>query len=203
MRKIILSMMVSLDMQIARADGNLDWFRSDTEFEAEMLHLLRAVDGMIFGRVSYELLAQYWPTAGCSDASAPGGLSSQAVEKEFARLMNSVPKLVYSRTLKNADWGPVILINEVSAVEVERLRRQPGRDLVLFAGAKLASEFIRQDLIDEYRLMVHPLAIGSGIPLFQELAAERPLELQRSKALPCGVVLLQYARDRGGSGDQR
>ena len=198
MRKIILSMMVSLDMQIARADGNLDWFRSDTEFEAEMLHLLRAVDGMIFGRVSYEMLAQYWPAAGSSDASAPGGLSSQEVEKEFARLMNSVPKLVYSRTLKNADWGPVTIINEVSAVEVERLKRQPGKDLVLFAGAHLASEFIRQDLIDEYRLMVHPLAIGKGIPLFQGLTAERPLELQRSKKLQCGVVLLQYARDRGG-----
>lgn len=196
MRKIILSMMVSLDMQIARADGNLDWFRSDTEFEAEMLYLLRAVDGMIFGRVSYELLAQYWPTAGSGDAPAPGGFSSKEIEKEFARLMNGVPKIVYSRSLKSADWGPVTLINEVSAVEVERVRRQPGRDLVLFAGANLASEFVRQDLIDEYRLMVHPLAIGNGIPLFQGLAAERSLELQRSKALPSGVVLLQYSRTR-------
>jgi dihydrofolate reductase len=195
-RKIILSMMVSLDMQIARADGNLDWFRSDTEFEAEMLQLLRAVDGMMFGRVSYELLAQYWPSAGSGDAAAPGGFSSREVEEEFARLMNSVPKRVYSRTLKSAEWGPVTLSNEVSSADVEQLRRQPGRDLVLFAGANLASEFIRQDLIDEYRLMVHPLAIGNGIPLFQGLTAELPLELQRCRVLPCGVALLQYARAR-------
>jgi dihydrofolate reductase len=199
MRKIVLSMMVSLDMQIARADGNLDWFRSDTEFEVEMLRLLRAVDGMIFGRVSYELLSQYWPTAGSSDAEAPGGFSSKEVGKEFARLMNNVPKIVYSRTLKSADWNPVTLIDEVDAVEVNRLKRQPGRDLVLFAGANLASEFVRQDLIDEYRLMVHPLTIGNGIALFQGPTAEHPLELQRARPLPCGVTLLQYARDRGGS----
>ncbi|HEY6643250.1 dihydrofolate reductase family protein [Povalibacter sp.] len=196
MRKIILSMMVSLDMQIARADGNLDWFRSDAGFETEMLRLLRRVDGMMFGRVSYEMLAQYWPTAGASDATVSGGFSNTEVEKEFALLMNTVPKRVYSRTLKSAAWGPVTIIDEVDADEIDKLRRQPGRDLVLFAGASLASEFMRHDLIDEYRLMVHPVVLGNGIPLFQELTAERPLELQRSTALPCGVVLLEYERNR-------
>lgn len=196
MRKIILSMMVSLDMQVARADGDLDWFRSDTEFEAEMLRLLRGVDGMIFGRVSYELLAQYWPTAAATDAAAPGGFSSKAVQEEFARLMNTVPKIVYSRSLLSADWGPVTIVNEVDVDAVSQLRREPGRDLVLFAGAQLASEFMRRDLIDEYRLMVHPHVIGHGVPLFQGIDSERALELRASRALPCGVVLMECVRRR-------
>ncbi len=196
MRKLILSMMVSLDSQIARADGNIDWFLSDADFEEEMFKLLRNVDGMIFGRVAYELLAQYWPAAGASADQAPGGFTSKAREIEFARLMNSIPKIVYSRTLEHADWGPVSIVREVSAADIAHQRRQPGKDLVLFAGANLASEFARQDLFDEYRLMIHPMVVGNGIALFQGLTAERALKLKRARTLPCGVVLLEYERQR-------
>jgi RibD C-terminal domain len=100
MRKLILSMMVSLDGMIARPDGDLGWFLSDGEFESEMLDLLRNVDSILLGRVSYQLLADYWPSAGTPAASeAPGGFTSRNREIAFARLMNSIPKVVYSRTL--------------------------------------------------------------------------------------------------------
>jgi dihydrofolate reductase len=196
MRKLILSMMVSLDGAIARADGNLDWFVSDVDFEEEMLGLLRNVDGMFFGRLSYQLLAQYWPAAGSSAQQAPGGFSSMEREIEFARLMNSIPKTVYSRTLRQADWGPVNVAKEVNAEEVAHLKRSPGKDLVLFAGAQLASSFAKLDLIDEYRLMIHPIVLGNGIALFQGLTQERKLELLRTRIFPSGVVLLHYQRDR-------
>jgi dihydrofolate reductase len=199
MRNVILSMMVSLDGFIARPDGNLDWFLTDGEFEEEMLTLLNSVDNMLFGRVSYQLLADYWPTAGSSSADqAPGGFTSKEREIAFARLMNSIPKTVYSRTLKNAAWGPVTVASDVNADEIARLKRQPGKDLVLFAGADLASAFAKLDLLDEYRLMIHPIALGAGIPLFTGLTEERRLKLQRTKPFPSGVVLLHYGRDRAG-----
>jgi dihydrofolate reductase len=196
MRKVILSIMTSLDMQIARADGNLDWFLTDVELENEMLGVLRSVDAMIFGRVAYQLLAQFWPTAGTTSDTAPGGFATRENELEFARLMNSIPKIVYSRSLKRADWGPVTLRKEVSADEIARERQAPGKDLVVFAGANIASAFVKQDLVDEYRLMVHPRLVGNGIPLFQGLSAEHELKLQRATTFPCGVVLLQYSRSR-------
>lgn len=197
MRKIILSMMVSLDGFVARPDGNLDWFLTDGEFEDEMLTLLRSVDLMLFGRVSYQLLAEYWPTAGTSSAQdAPGGFTSQEREIEFARLMNSIPKTVYSRTLAKAEWGPVTVDAEVSANRIAQLKQQPGKDVALFAGASLASAFVQRDLVDEYRLMIHPIILGSGIALFPERSEERRLKLQRTRTFPSGVTLLQYSRDR-------
>lgn len=195
MKKIILSMMVSLDGFIARADGNLDFFLTDEELEDEMLALLHSVDGMLFGRVSYELMADFWPAAGTSAAEAPGGFTSKEREIAFARLLNSIPKTVYSRTLRKAEWGPVTIAREVGAEQIARLKQQPGKDLVLFSGAHIASEFARLDLFDEYRLMVHPIVLGAGIPLFPGLTAERKLKLQRTKTFPSGVVLLEYGRD--------
>lgn len=188
MRKVILSMMVSADGYTARADGTLDWFLSDAQFEQEMLALLRNVDGMFFGRVAYQLLSQYW-----SAARASGGTGR---EGEFAHLMNAIPKTVWSRTMQHAHWGPVTIEREVDAERIVQRKREPGKDLVLFAGGQLASVFADLDLFDEYRLMVHPIILGTGIALFRNLTAERALTLRRSRIFPSGMVLLHYERDR-------
>jgi dihydrofolate reductase len=194
MSKLILSMMVTLDGLVAGRDGNLDWFRSDAEFETEMLSLLRNVDAMIFGRVSYELLAQYWPGAGTTSAdAAPGGFTTKEREREFAHLMNTVPKIVCSRTLAAADWGPARIEREVTRASVERMKQEARKDVVLFAGATLAQSFIQLDLIDEVRLMIHPTILGEGQRLFAQ-TAERKLRLTRTRALPSGVTLVQYER---------
>ena len=195
MRKVILSMMVSLDGSIARSDGDIGWFLTDTRFEEMMFELLRSVDAMMFGRVSYELLAQYWPTAGAPESQdAPGGFTSDERRIEFARLMNSIPKIVFSRTISDPAWGPVRVVSENIAEEVSRMKGEPGRDLVLFAGAELGAVFMNLDLVDEYRLMVHPVVLAQGIGLFAKVEAERPLRLLGAEALPCGVVLLRYER---------
>jgi dihydrofolate reductase len=197
MRRMILSMMVSLDGLTARPDGDLGWFLSDARFEDEMLSLLRGVDAMMFGRVSYQLLADYWPKAGKPGSpDAPGGFTSEARANEFARLMNSIPKVVFSRTLPEATWGPATLVRENIAEEVARMKARPGKDLVLFAGAGLASTFMNLDLVDEFRLMVHPVVLGRGIALFDKVEAELPLKLLKADTFPSGVVLLRYERDR-------
>lgn len=200
MRKLILSMMVSLDNRTARADGDLGWFRTDGDFELDMLELLHNVDGILLGRVSYELLAAYWPTAGTANAEeAPGGFTSREREVAFAERMNTLPKIVYSRTMDHPTWGPAKVMREVLADDVEKMKRDANKDLVLFAGATLASAFINLDLIDEYRLMVHPVLLGRGLPLFEDVAKEHPLRLMRAKTLSSGVVLLHYERELTGS----
>lgn len=196
MRKLILSMMVSLDNRTAGPDGDLDWFRSDGDFEVEMLDLLHSVDAMLFGRVSYEMLAAYWPTAGTTADEAPGGFTSEERQIAFAERMNTLPKIVYSRALGDPSWGPATVVREVRAEEVTAMKREPGKDLVLFAGATLASAFADLDLIDEYRLMVHPIVLGRGLPLFEGMASERPLTLVRAATFGSGVVLLHHARER-------
>jgi dihydrofolate reductase len=197
MRKIVLSMMLSLDGKTARPDGNLDWFLTDREFEDEMLSLLRSVDGMLFGRRSYELLADYWPTADQPGApEAPGGFTSKERGRELARLMNTLPKLVVSTTLKQLPWGPARLIASDLAGEIRRLKAESGKDLVLFAGAGLARTFMQLDLLDEWRLMLHPIALGAGLELFAPPLPERALRLLEARAFSSGVVLLRYARSR-------
>jgi dihydrofolate reductase len=197
MRKIILSMMLSADGRVARPDGNLDWFRTDADFEDEMLALLDGVDGMFFGRRAYLELAQYWPTADAPDApAAPGGFTSRERALAFIRRMNELPKLVVSNSLRELPWGPAQLVRGDLRAEVARLAAAPGKDLVVFAGASTAQSFMRLDLIDEYRWMVHPVVLGRGIELFGSLDAERPLELLGSRAFSSGVVLSRYARVR-------
>lgn len=197
MRNLILSMMVSLDNRTARADGDLDWFRTDGDFEVEMLELLHDVDGILLGRVSYELLGAYWPTAGTATADeAPGGFTSKERQVAFAERMNTLPKIVYSRTMSRPTWGPARVVREVLAEDVAKMKREADKDLVLFAGATLASAFINLDLIDEYRLMVHPVVLGRGLPLFENVEREHRLRLVRAKTFSSGVVLLHYQRER-------
>jgi len=197
MRKIILSMMLSADGKTARADGDLGWFRTDADFEDEMLSLLDGVDGMFFGRTSYQLLAEYWPSADAPGAGdAPGGFTSRERALAFTRRMNQLPKLVVSNTLRELPWGPAQRLGGDLAAHVARLRAEPGKDLVVFAGARTAQSFMRLDLIDEYRLMLHPLLLGRGQPLFDDLDVELPLARIGARSFASGVVLLRYARAR-------
>lgn len=197
MRNLSLCMMTTLDGMIARPNRDLEWFRADPEFEAAMIDFLRSLDGMLFGRIAYQELAQFWPTAGTDDpGAAPGGFTSDANRIEFARLMNTIPKLVVSRSLTDLEWGPGRVLQGDLGKSVEALKREPGRDLVLFAGASAAAELMRRDLFDEYRLLVHPIVLGRGIPLFANLSEERALELVETRRFPCGVVLLRYTRAR-------
>lgn len=195
MSRILLSMMVTLDGRIARPDGALDWFRTGPAFEREQLALLRSVDAFVFGRVSYELLGAYWPAPGANQ-----GFTSTTVGDEFVHLLNTVPKIVFSRTLQVASWGPARIANGPLDQEVARLR-DSARDIVVFAGASLASAMMAADAIDEYRLAVHPTLLGAGPPLFRELPDELPLRLDRATPLDAGVVLMQYQRDRQRTGN--
>ena len=137
------------------------------------------------GRVTHELMADFWPTAD-ADPSAPEPMA------EFARIWRDMPKIVFSRTLQQADWNTTIK-REVTVEDIMALKAQPGGDMAL-GGANLAATFRRLDLIDEYRISVHPVLIGRGRPLFQESDTRTYLELADTRAFGNGVVQLRYQR---------
>lgn len=197
MRKLTLMMATTLDAKVAGPDGNLEWFRNDAGIEDTRLSLLHSVDAMIFGRVAYELLAGFWPTA--TPAAHADGFTSPERAEEFIHLLNTIPKIVVSHGRPPLPWGPAQSISGDDVVGAVRgLKAKEGRDLVLFAGAELATTAIDADLVDEYRLMVHPTVLGKGLPLFDQVRSERALELVDATTFGCGVVELRYRPELAG-----
>ncbi|WP_371665928.1 MULTISPECIES: dihydrofolate reductase family protein [unclassified Streptomyces] len=185
MRKIILMMSVSLDGFIEGPDREIDWHLVDDELHRHVNEQLRAMGGFLDGRVTYELMAGFWPTAD-ADPSSAGPVA------EFAGIWRDMPKIVFSRTLERADWNTTIR-REVDVDEIKALKAQPGGDLVV-GGADLASSFMRHDLIDEYRIYIHPVLIGRGKPLFPASDTRTGLRLAETRTFGNGVVLLRHER---------
>jgi len=185
MRKLILMMSVSVDGFIQGPNRELDWHMVDDELHSHFNEVLSAMGAFLSGRVTHELMAGFWPTAD-TDPSSTGPVV------EFARIWRDMPKIVFSRTLERADWNTTV-VRDLVAEEIQELKAQPGGDLAL-GGADLAAAFMRHDLIDEYRIYVHPIVIGQGKPLFQPSDARINLRLAETRTFGNGVVLLHYQR---------
>jgi dihydrofolate reductase len=176
---------VSVDGFFSGPDGELDWHLVDDEVHREFNDVLRPMSAFLDGRVTYELMAAFWPAADRDPASTPPMV-------EFSRIWREMPKIVYSRTLERVDWNSTI-VRDVVPEEVERLKAQPGGDMAL-GGADLARTFMRHDLIDEYRLYVHPVVLGRGRPLFPPSGRRLDLRLLETRAFGNGVALVRYER---------
>ncbi len=185
MRKIIWMMTTSVDGYMEGPNREIGWHMVDDELFAHLVDWLSKTGGFLDGRVTYELMAKYWPTADEDPAATPK-------VAEFARLWREIPKVVYSRTLERADWNSTV-VRDVVAAEVEALKAQPGGDLVL-GGSNLASEFARLDLIDEYRLYIDPIVIGRGTQMLRPSDAHVLLRLVETRTFGNGVVMLRYER---------
>ncbi|MGY5029513.1 dihydrofolate reductase family protein [Streptomyces sp. 900116325] len=185
MRKVILMMSVSLDGFIEGPDGDIGWHLVDDELHSHFNDELAAMGGFLSGRVTHELMADFWPTAD-ADPSNAGPLA------EFAVIWRDMPKLVFSRALERADWNTTV-VRDVVPEEIMALKAQPGGDLAL-GGADLAAAFREHDLIDEYRVYVHPVLIGRGKPLFRPTDAKSDLRLAGTRSFGNGVVLLHHRR---------
>jgi dihydrofolate reductase len=178
-------MSVSLDGYMEGPNRELDWHLVDDELHNHFNELLGAMGAFLHGRVSYELMAGYWPTA---DADP----SSTKPVKEFACIWRDMPKIVFSKTLEQAEWNATIA-RDVVVEEIQELKARPGGDLVL-GGADLAVSFMQHDLIDEYRLYLHPVVIGRGNPMFHPSDTKLDITLAETRAFGNGVVLLRYER---------
>ncbi|MCI0624266.1 MAG: dihydrofolate reductase family protein [Acidobacteria bacterium] len=155
MRKVFLHINVSLDGFIEDENHEMDWHFVDEEFEEYINDILRSIDGMIFGRVTHQLLAEYWPTAGSNPEASQRRI-------EAARLMNSLPKYVISNSLYRTGWQNSHVISGDTAGRIRRLKAEPGKDIALFAGAIVTQTFMKLDLIDEYRIIVNPVLLGTA-----------------------------------------
>jgi dihydrofolate reductase len=182
MRRLILWMSVSLDGFFEGPNRELDWQDVDEGLHAHFNAELAGMSAFLDGRVTWELMASYWPTADADAAASPA-------TAEFAGIWREKPKFVYSRTLQEAGWNTTI-VREVVPAEVEALKAQPGGDMVI-GGAGLAASFLRHGLIDEYRLYVHPVAIGQGRRLFPA-DTRVDLRLRETTTFANGVVRLRY-----------
>ncbi len=179
MRKVVFKIHVSLDGYI-RAEGAdpLGWmFRTfDPEMQAWEVDLLWRAGVHVMGRLLYEEMAAYWP--GSTEPWAPP--------------MNGIPKVVFSKTLKQAPWRESHIAAGELAGEMARLREEPGKDILVHGGARFAQSLARLRLIDEYHFLVHPAVLGRGLALFREPLR---LRLQDARRFPAGAVLMTYRPD--------
>lgn len=186
MRKLIMWNMVTLDGFFEGARPwdigfhDAGWGEELQRFSNEQMS---AADLLLFGRVTYEGMAKYWPGA----------------TGETADRMNGIAKVVFSRTLASAEWASSRLVSTDAAEEVARLKREPGKDILVFGSAELCDALTRAGLIDEYRLGLNPIVLGEGNPLFKRLPGGLKLRLLEARPLETGCVLLFYAPEPGAS----
>ena len=189
MGKLIYLLNVSLDGYVAAADGGLGWATVDDELHAWFNERTRSLDASLYGRRLYELMAAHWPSAGSDPAAT-------ATEREFARVWLAMPKVVFSTTLESVSWNSRLVAGDVGERLAELRSEFPG-DLDV-GGPTLASAFIERGLVDEYGLIVHPVILGSGVPLLPALRHPIGLRLLGTRTFGSGAVYLGYAarRDR-------
>ena len=179
MRKLIMWNMVTLDGFFeGPKPWEIDWHEIAWGEELEQMSIEQtgSADLLLFGRRTYEGMAQYWPTA----------------TEQVADIMNSISKVVFSGTLDKADWNNTRLIKSKAEEEVARLKQQPGQDMLIFGSADLSASLMRHSLIDEIRLGVVPVILGGGSPLFKPIPDRLPMKLLEARALESGCVILRY-----------
>jgi dihydrofolate reductase len=179
MRRLILQTSMSIDGYVAALDGSHPWGVDDTQDDGVKQWILDSVSAAgahLMGRVTYEEMASVWPTS----------------TSDYAKPMNEIPKVVFSRTLQRADWAETRIASGDLAAEVERLKREPGNDLIAYGGATLDQALSRLGLVDEYRLMIEPAALGAGLPLFRDLPSPLHLELVEATTYATGVAIHVY-----------
>jgi dihydrofolate reductase len=185
MGKLIYSMNVSLDGYVNSPDGGLEWAVVDDELHAWFNEQARTMGTSLYGRRMYELMTAYWQTAASDPRATPAML-------EFARIWTATPRTVFSTTIDHVDWNSRLARGDVER-ELERVRAETDGDIDV-GGPTLAAEFIRRDLVDEYRPVFHPVVLGGGTPFFPDLQRPIGLRLVETRTFASGAVYLGFSR---------
>ncbi len=195
MRKLVVSMNVTLDGYLSGPMSGLDWhFESWTADMAEThARQLADADTILLGRVTYEAMAGYW-------SSKAIDLSASREDLVFIEMMNRYPKMIASRTLKATTWSNSCLLIGNLAKTIQKLKQQPGKEIITYGSGRLVDSLIKAGLIDEYRLWVHPIIIGKGNALFRLPEQRFRLQLAGNRTFSSGVVLLIYKTKAKKSG---
>jgi dihydrofolate reductase len=185
MGKVIYSMNVSLDGFVNTAERSLDWVQMDEELHFWFNEHAREASAFVYGRRLYQVMTGYWPTAGSDPAASPAML-------DFAGIWNPKPKIVFSNTLESVGWNSRLVKGDVG-VELDRLKAEFDGDLEI-GGATLAAAFIERGLVDEYRLVIHPVVLGSGTPFFPNGSGRLQLRQFDTRRFESGAIYLGYTR---------
>ena len=181
MRKVFVFNMVTLDGFFEGPNQEIDWHNVDKEFNEFAAEQLGTIGVILFGRVTYQGMASYWPT--------PFAIENDPV---IAARMNSISKIVISHTLDKAEWNNTRLIKDNVAAEITRLKQQPGKDLAIFGSANLMASLMHMGLVNEFRIMVNPVVLGNGTPLLKGISQPLKLKLIKTRTFSSGNVLLYY-----------
>jgi dihydrofolate reductase len=182
MRKLIVFNHVSLDGYFVDLHGDMSWAHSsDPEWNAFVEENASGGGELLFGRVTYDLMASYWPT--------PLAIQNDPI---VAMRMNDLPKVVFSRSMDNASWSNTKLVKGDIATEVRKMKNAPGKDMLIFGSGTIVSQLAQADLIDEYQIVLDPVVLGSGRTMFEGLKDRLILKLIKTRTFANGKVLLHY-----------
>lgn len=183
MRNLVLQMGVSLDGLVGRpgrhgADGAGGWGLApeDPALKQRKLDWMREAGLHIMGRATYEEMAEVWPTS----------------DSDYAPPMNDIPKVVFSKTLERAEWADSRIARGDLAAEIDELKRDPGKDIIVHGGAAFVQSLSRLGLVDEYRLVLQPVALGQGVALFKDLPGPLHMELIEAQTFATGAAVHVY-----------
>lgn len=182
MRKLIVFNNVTLDGYFTDSRGDMSWaHNNDAEWNAFTAENASGGGVLLFGRVTYDLMASFWPT-------------KQALETlpTVAQQMNSLRKIVFSRTMQAASWSNTKLIKQNIAEEVRRMKNEAGDTMVIMGSGTIVSQFTQERLIDEYQIVVHPLILGKGRTMFEGVEDRLPLRRTQTRTFENGNVFLRY-----------
>jgi len=178
-------MHISLDGFVAGPNGEMDWIKIDEEIFEHVGTRIREGDTALYGRVTYEMMEGYWPTAGNMPNAAKHTI-------EHAKWYNRIHKLVLSGTMKGAGLPDTTVLNDNFAERINEIKQQGDREILLFGSPRATHSLIRLNLIDGYWLFVNPVILGRGIPLFVDIKEQIKLELLANRRFKCGVTELNY-----------
>lgn len=183
MRKLKLQVQMSLDGYMAGPNGEMDWlvFDWDQELKEYVATLTESVDCILLGRKLAQGFIPHW-------ASHP--------DLEGAAQMNQAKKVVFTKTLVQSEWANTVLAQGDLVDEITALKQQAGGDLIVYGGGEFVASLVKEGLIDEYHLFINPTALGTGMPIFDQVRANYALQLIKSTAFRCGIVALHYALPR-------
>jgi dihydrofolate reductase len=184
MRKLVVFNNVTLDGYFTGLSGDFSWAHSgsdDAEFNAFVADNASGGGQLLLGRITYELMASYWPT--------PNAIKHDPIVAEG---MNSMPKVVFSRTLDKAAWSNTKLVKGDIAAEIRKLKQEPGKGMAILGSGRIVAQLAPQRLIDEYQVVVNPVVLGNGRTMFDGIKEKLTLKLTRTRTFRSGKVFLCY-----------
>ena len=185
MRNLIFFMHTSLDGFVAGLNGEMDWINLDDAMFDFVATMTDQADTALYGRVTYEMMQSYWPTAGEQ-------LNATKHDIEHSKWYNNVSKVVLSKTIQETGLHNTKVIGDQLSDNINKLKQQDGKNILIFGSPGASQSLLNQGLIDEFWLFVNPILLGQGMPLFKDITRTIKLKLVESKTFACGVIALHY-----------